>query len=283
METLITIETRTNTKQTKKTQTKARLFKFITGVLFWVSTPLYADIRTEEVTYYAGETQLKGFLAWDDSSTQKRPGVLVVHEWWGHNDYARKRAKMLAELGYVAFAVDMYGEGKNTQHPKEAQAFMSAVTNNMPLATQRFKAAEKIVTQHPLYKENQLAAIGYCFGGAMVLHMARQGSSLAGVASFHGTLTSQLDVKPGSIKSKLLVLHGADDQFISETQVQAFKQEMQSAQADFELISYPGAQHSFTNPDADRLGNALNIPLAYHPDADRQSWQKMQDFLTTLF
>lgn len=253
-------------------------------LLFFIfSTTAYAEIKTEEVEYTAGDTQLKGYLAWDDSSTEKRPGVLVVHEWWGHNDYARKRARMLAELGYVAFALDMYGEGKNTQHPKQAQAFMSVVTENMPLAEQRFKAAEKILANHPLYKAEKMAAIGYCFGGAMVLHMARQGSPLAGVASFHGNLGTQLSPQPDTIKSKVLVLHGANDQFVTKAQIDSFKKEMQTAQVDFEFVSYPNAQHSFTNPQADQFGKEFNIPLAYHPEADRKSWLKMQQFLTSVF
>ncbi|PCJ14619.1 MAG: dienelactone hydrolase [Gammaproteobacteria bacterium] len=245
--------------------------------------PLYAEIQSQEITYNAGDTQLKGYLAWDDSSNEKRPGVLVVHEWWGHNGYAQKRARMLAKSGYIAFALDMYGAGKNTQHPKEAQAMMSQVIKNMPLAEQRFKAAQKILTEHPLHQANKTAAIGYCFGGAMVLHMARQGMPLAGVASFHGSLGTQVGAQPGSIKSKVLVLHGADDPFVSDAQIQSFKQEMKTAQADFEFISYPNAKHSFTNPEADRLGQEFGLPLAYSQEADQQSWIKMQAFLSEIF
>ena len=160
---------------------------------------------------------------------------------------------------------------------------MSVVTENMPLAEQRFKAAEKILANHPLYKAEKMAAIGYCFGGAMVLHMARQGSPLAGVASFHGNLGTQLSPQPDTIKSKVLVLHGANDQFVTKAQIDSFKKEMQTAQVDFEFVSYPNAQHSFTNPQADQFGKEFNIPLAYHPEADRKSWLKMQQFLTSVF
>lgn len=241
------------------------------------------DIRGEEVTYQAGDTTLKGYLAYDSNLQGKRPGVLVVHEWWGHNEYARTRAHMLARLGYTALALDMYGEGKQASHPEDAQKFMTEVMSNMDLMQARFEAAEELLRQHETTNPDKIAAIGYCFGGAVVLNMARQGADLEGVASFHGNLATQNPAEPGDIKAGILVLHGADDSFVPPEQVEAFKKEMEAAGADYEFIAYPGAVHSFTNPGATALGEKFNLPLAYNESADEQSWQELQEFLKEIF
>lgn len=242
------------------------------------------DIRGEEISYSAGDTTLKGYLAWDASKPGPLPGVIVVHEWWGHNDYVRRRARMLAEEGYVALALDMYGNGKNTQHPEDAQKFVMEAVSNAAVAKERFLAAYDLLKQHDATDPSKIAAIGYCFGGAVVLQMARLGADLDGVASFHGTLSPQgPPAQPGVFKAKALVLHGADDALVPPEQVAAFKKEMDAASVDYTFIAYPGAQHAFTNPAATERGKALNMPLAYDEAADNQSWAELQKFLNALF
>lgn len=242
-----------------------------------------ADVVTWDLRYEHEGATLSGLIAWDDSSSEPRPGVLVVHEWWGHNSYARSRAEQLAKLGYVALALDMYGDGKLADHPKDAGAFSKAVMSNMALMRGRFEAAQKLLRQHPLVDAEATAAIGYCFGGAVVLHMARMGSDLKGVVSFHGSLGTQHPAEPGKVSAKVLVCHGGADNFISEEQIAAFKKEMADAKADMSFKSYPGALHSFTNPEATANGERLGIPIAYHEAADKQSWADMQAFFARLF
>lgn len=243
----------------------------------------HAEIRGEPVEYAAGGTTMKGYLAYDDGRTGKRPGILVVHEWWGHNEYARKRARMLAELGYVALAVDMYGEGKQAQHPDDAGKFSGEIRKNMDLGRERFLAARKVLQEHRLTDPKRTGAVGYCFGGSVVLQMARDGMDLAGVASFHGGLTTDAPAKKGAVKAKVFVATGEADKFIPPDQVEAFQKEMKAAGADFRLISYPGAMHSFTNPDADVYGKKFNIPLGYSAKADKESWAEMKAFFEKLF
>jgi dienelactone hydrolase len=240
-------------------------------------------IQGKTVEYSAQGVVMKGYLAYDEAIKGKRPGVLVVHEWWGLNDYARKRAQMLAELGYTALAVDMYGDGKQAMHPDDAGKFSSELMKNFDVAKARFLAAMDFLKQQPTLDFTCIAAIGYCFGGGVVLNMARQGVDLQGVASFHGNLAAVKPAQPGGIKAKILVLHGADDKFVPSEQIEAFKEEMKSAAADFKFISYPGAVHSFTNPDADAYGKKFNLPLGYNADADRKSWDQLKKFLNGVF
>jgi dienelactone hydrolase len=240
-------------------------------------------IQGKTVEYSAQGVVMKGYLAYDENIKGKRPGVLVVHEWWGLNDYARKRARMLADLGYTALALDMYGEGKEAVHPDDAGKFSSELMKNFDVAKARFMAAMDFLKQQPTVDPNRIAAIGYCFGGGVVLNMARQGMDLRGVASFHGGLTAVKPAQSGSVKAKILVLNGADDKFTTPEQIEAFKQEMRTAGADFRFINYPGAIHSFTNPEADVLGKKFNLPMAYNADADRNSWDEMKKFLNAIF
>jgi dienelactone hydrolase len=242
-----------------------------------------AEVRTEEVTYKDNGTELKGYLAYDDAVKGKRPGILVVHEWWGHNAYARKRARMLAELGYTALAVDMYGDGKTADHPDDAGKFAKAVGGNLPLAKARFLAALNLLTTHGTVDKNKTAAIGYCFGGGMVLQMARQGIDLDGVVSFHGSVATSTPAEKGKIKARVLVYNGADDPFVTAEQIAAFKKEMADAAVDYEFVNIPGARHSFTNPEADDFAKKFNMPLAYDKSADDMSWQGMQDFFKKIF
>jgi dienelactone hydrolase len=255
----------------------------IIGILLLCGSTAMAAVQGQEVTYRAGATELHGYLATDPASTAKRPGILVVHEWWGHDEYARERARMLAELGYTALAVDMYGEGRQAAHPQDAGKFAGEVRKNLPLAKERFTAALKILRQHPSVDAERIAAIGYCFGGSVVLEMARAGLDLDAVASFHGSLETATPAQPGKVKARVLVLNGADDPMIPAEQLTAFRQEMTAAGVDFQLINYPGAKHSFTNPQADQYGKKFEIPLAYHAEADRQSWQALREFLAETF
>ena len=243
----------------------------------------YGEVRGTEVDYEAEGVTLKGYLAVDDARQGERPGVLVVHEWWGHNAYARKRADMLAELGYVALAVDMYGEGKTAAHPEDAGKFSSAVKKNATAARARFQAAMDLLQAHALSDPAQTAAIGYCFGGGVVLQMVRDGVDLRGVVSFHGSLGTDRPAKPGATSARVLVCHGAEDPFVPVEQIEAFKKEMEDAGVHYMLKLYEGAKHSFTNPDADKFGEEFGLPLAYSKDADDASWADMQKFLRSLF
>lgn len=254
-----------------------------TMALLVLAVSAQAAVVGKEVTYKAGETNLKGYLAYDDATTQPRPGVLVVHEWWGHNEHARNRARMLAQAGYIALAVDMYGDGKQASHPKEAGEFASAVRSNLPLAQQRFNAGIDLLKSNPLTDKTKLAAIGFCFGGSVVLEMARQGVDLKGVASFHGGLNTDHPANKGAVKAQILVMTGADDPMAKPEAVDEFKQEMKAAGAKFNVVSYKGVKHSFTNPDADKLAKEFNLPLAYNAKADKASWKQLLKFLKRIF
>ena len=241
------------------------------------------DIRTEQIDYEANGVKLKGFVAWDANQPGPRPGVMVVHEWWGQTDYIRSRARMLAELGYTGFAVDMYGNGKTATHPDEAGKFMTEVLNNMDQGVARFTAAKKALEAQPGTDPSRIAAIGYCFGGAVVLEMARRGMDLKGVASFHGNLSTPSPAKPDAVKARILVLHGDDDVLIPQEQVDAFKSEMMNARANMKFLGYPGALHGFTNPEATANGKKYGLPLAYNKSVDEQSWAELKEFLAEVF
>lgn len=252
-------------------------------LLMLMTSGVGAEIRTETLTYAVDGTSMTGYLAYDDAVSGPRPGVLLVHEWWGLNDYVRKRAEQLAALGYTAFALDMYGDGKLADHPDTAKGFMQSVVSNLPEAERRFVAARTLLELQPTVDKEHIAAIGYCFGGGMVLHMARVGMDLDAVVSFHGSLGTEAAAQPGAVKARVLVFTGADDPFVPPEQVQAFEQEMSAANAMYELVSYSGVKHSFTNPAADAVAERFNMPLAYNEQADAASWRRMQDFLRTVF
>jgi dienelactone hydrolase len=258
--------------------------KLIGILLFTLVLPVaQAKVVGKVVHYQEGDTKLTGYMAYDTKFKGKRPGILVVHEWWGQNAYARKRADMLAKLGYVAFALDMYGNGKTATHPKDAGKFSSMVSSNMPLAKARFLAALDQLKANPLTEPDKIAAIGYCFGGGIVLQMARQGVDIKGVVSFHGSLGTKEPAQPGVVKARVLVFNGEADPFTTKEQIEAFKQEMQNAGVNYEFVNYPGAKHSFTNPGATALGKKFDLPLVYNAKADKDSWAKMQGFFKELF
>ncbi len=251
--------------------------------LLCMATAALAQIKTEEVSYSADSVTMKGYIAYDAKLLGKRPGILVVHEWWGHNEYARKRARMLAELGYTALAVDMYGEGKQAAHPDDAGKFAGEVMKNLEVGKTRFLAAMELLKKHETVDAENIGAIGYCFGGATVLAMARMGVDVKGVVSFHGSLATPARAKEGDVKARVLVCHGAADVFISKEDVDALKKEMRDAKVDFKFVAYPGAKHSFTNPDADENGKKFAIPIAYNAKADKASWNDMKAFFKKTF
>lgn len=255
------------------------------GLLLFLGGALSAQaaIIAKEVEYKANGTAMKGYLVYDDKIKGKRPGVLVVHEWWGLNEYSRKRARMLAELGYTALALDMYGDGKQAHHPEEANKFSSELMKNQDAAKARFEAAHALLVKQDSVDPKRIAAIGYCFGGTIVLEMARSGAELDGVVSFHGNLGTTTPAKPGAVKAKVLVLTGADDPFVPAEQVERFKKEMDAAGVNYKLVIYPGAKHGFTNPDATEFGKKFKIPLEYDKAADEASWKEMQVFFDEQF
>lgn len=252
-------------------------------LLLLASPFVNAALQEKQVDYTSGDTTLKGYLVWDDAIKAKRPGVLVVHEFWGLNDYARKRARMLAELGYTALAVDMYGNGKVGEHPREAIEFMNAVLNNAEVAKARFLAAKTLLEQQPTVDAKKIAAIGYCFGGGTVLAMAREGVDLRGVVSFHGMLNTNKPAEPGKVKARILVENGADDKMVSADDIVAFKKEMDAAGVNYRVDNFVGVKHGFTNPEADANAKKFDLPIGYDAQADKKSWAAMQVFFKEIF
>jgi dienelactone hydrolase len=240
------------------------------------------QVKTQEVDYKQGDMPLHGFLAWNDAAQGKRPGVLVVHEWWGLNEHVRSQAKRLAQSNYVAFALDMYGNGKvaDTTHPKDAQSFMTEASKDPAVLQARFNAALDLLKKDPHVDPEKIAAIGYCFGGGVVLNMARAGADLDAVVTFHGALNPTTPAPKGTIKPRILVLTGADDPMVTASVLDSFKKEMDAAGARYQVISYPGAKHAFTNPDAGKAGMDA---LAYNGDADRKSWAEMLKLFSSVF
>ena len=260
--------------------------RLLAVVLLAISGVSQAAIQTQELPYTSADgTKLIGYYAYDDTVKGPRPGVVVVHEWWGLNDYAKRRARDLAGLGYSALAIDMYGDGKNTEHPKDAMAFMQAALKDGKAASARFQAGLDLLKKQPQTDPDKLAAIGYCFGGKVVLDAARQGVPLAGVVSFHGALVTTTPATPGSVKAKVLVEHGALDSMVTQDNVTAFKSEMDKAGADYKFVSLEGAKHGFSNPDADRLshGEHGGPDIGYNKEADEKSWADMQKFFKKVF
>ena len=249
--------------------------------LVGLGSPLGAEIKTEVRDYKVGETELRGLLAWDDSIEGKRPGVLVIHEWWGHNDYAQQRAKQLAEAGFTAFALDMYGAGKLADHPQDAQKFMMALLGDLAEAEERFNAGLEVLTSHATVDSENTAAIGYCLGGAVALYMSRLGADIDAAVSFHGNLqfATQVEGEASGDLASMLVFTGGADPMIPAEQVASFVTKMLEIGAEVNVTSHPQAQHSFTVPGATERGKELGLPFAYDAEADADSWRRTLDFL----
>jgi dienelactone hydrolase len=240
------------------------------------------NVRTEEVGYTLDTANFNGYVAYNESATTRRPIVLVVHEWWGINDYVRARVRQLAEMGYIAMAVDMYGGGRNAADPAAAQELANPFYNDPTLAKRRLEAALLKVKGYAQADTAQVAAIGYCFGGFVVLNAAKLGVDLDGVVSFHGGLGGA-PIRKDLLKAAVLVAHGGADPFVPQPEVDAFRKGMDSIGARYSFKVYPGATHAFTNPDATETGKKFSIPIAYNGAADSASWNDMKGFLGTVF
>lgn len=253
---------------------------FLALATILLAVPVQAKLVTRTISYEDNGTSLSGYLAYDDAVSGKRPAVLVVHEWWGLNDYARHRAEKLAGLGYVAFAVDMYGAGKVTEHPKQAGEWSKEISQNTASWQQRALAGLSVLKSQPQADPDRMAAVGYCFGGGTVQQLAYAGAGLKGVVSFHGSLQEPPAGVVKKTHSKLLICHGGADAFAPADKFQAYLAAMEASGLDYQINIYSGAKHGFTNPHAAKY----NIPaVGYSPSADRRSWEAMQAFFNELF
>jgi dienelactone hydrolase len=239
-----------------------------------------AAIKTESIEYKSGDTTCEGFLAYDDAVKTPRPGVLIIHQWKGLGDYEKKRAEMIAGLGYVAFCADIYGKGVRPRDVKDAAAMAGKFKSDRALYRERLTAASAVLSKQPKVDPARLGAMGYCFGGTGALELARSGAPMLGVVSFHGGLNTPAPADAKRIKGRVLVLHGADDPFVPPAEVAAFKDEMETADVKYNLVAYPGAVHSFTHWDA---GTDNATGAAYNKDADEKSWAAMTTFWAELF
>jgi dienelactone hydrolase len=250
------------------------------AVLLASLLPAAAAIKSGPVEYQHGSLTLEGWQAHDEAKAGRRPAVLVVHQWLGLTDYEKKRAEMLAQLGYNVLCVDIYGKGIRPPSPKEGSAESGKYKANRALLRERVNAGLAVLKQHPLTDPQRVAAIGYCFGGTTALELARSGADIAGVVSFHGALDSPAPADGRNIKCRILALHGADDPFVPAKDVDAFCAELRAAKVDWQLVSYGGAVHSFTHWHA---GTDNSKGAAYNAKADQRSWEAMKDFFAELF
>jgi len=255
-----------------------KLFLMLT--LLCLAVTAEAAVKTKIVEYKQGDTILEGYLAWDDAKKAKQPGVLIVHEWTGINDHMKQRAEMLAKLGYVAFAADIYGKGIRPAAQPDAAKTAGIYKSDRPLMRARAQAGLETLKKQKLVDPQRIAAIGYCFGGTTVLELARDGADVKGFVSFHGGLSTPTPQDAGSIKGKVLTLHGADDPFVKAEEVAAFQDEMRNARVDWQFISYGNAVHSFTNKAA---GTDNSKGAAYNEKADKRSWEAMKAFFAEIF
>ncbi|MEO6903969.1 MAG: dienelactone hydrolase family protein [Bacteroidia bacterium] len=238
-------------------------------------------VEIERISYYVDSFKMDGFVAIDKSTTKRRPAVLIIHEWWGLNNYVKNRVKQLAELGYVAFAIDLYGDGKVAVTPTDAKALAIPLYARPLIVKARFDAALTKIKTYPQVDTTNIAAIGYCFGGAMALNMARLGASLKGVVSFHGNLIG-VPLNKSLLKAAILICHGEADNYVNG-EVTTFKNEMNNAHVPYTFISYPNATHAFTNPSSTAVGKKFNMNVAYNGAADTASFNDMKKFFDKIF
>jgi dienelactone hydrolase len=239
-------------------------------------------LKEENINYTLDSLNMGGYIVYDENIEGPRPAVLVVHEWWGLNEYAKRRARELAALGYVAMAVDMYGNGRTADNPELAGKLAMPFYQDPVMAKKHFDTALNKLKTYKQVDTEKIGAIGYCFGGGMLLNFVRMGQPLKGIVSFHGSLLGT-PANKNVLTAKILVLHGDDDQFVPAAEVAAFKKQMDSISAEYSFKSYPGATHAFSNPDATAMGQKFQIPIAYNAAADTASWNEMKTFFTGLF
>lgn len=244
--------------------------------------PVQPKLKEENISYKIDSLTMNGYVVYDENISGKRPAVLVVHEWWGLNDYSKRRARELAGLGYIAMAIDMYGNGKRADNPTDAGNLAMPFYQDPAMAKAHFDAALNKLKEYPQVDTANIAGIGYCFGGGVLINIARMGENLKGIVSFHGSLLGTPADK-NLLRSKILVLHGDDDKFVPQEEVAGFKKQMDSIGASYTFKSYAGATHAFTNPDATAMGQKFSIPIAYNAAADTASWKEMKVFFTALF
>jgi dienelactone hydrolase len=244
--------------------------------------PTEPKLKEQNITYTIDTITMDGYIVYDENIQGKRPAVLVVHEWWGLNDYPKMRARELAKLGYFAFAIDMYGNGKRADNPTDSGNLSTPFYQDPEMAKRRFDAAMEQLKSYAEADKDKIAAIGYCFGGGVLLNVARLGEDIDGVVSFHGSLIGT-PANKDLLKAKILVCHGAADPFVPQEQVDQFKKQMDSINADYTFKAYANATHAFTNPDATAAGQKFNIPFAYNAAADSASWKDMKEFFDRIF
>ncbi len=238
-----------------------------------------AATKEEPVTYQDGGTTMKGFIVFDDAVQGKRPGIVMVHEWWGITKHIRNEAEKFAQQGYTAFVADMYGDAKTADNPKDAGALSGSVMKDPKVMEGRFNAARTQLAQHATVDPAHIGAVGYCFGGAVVLNMARAGADLRAVAGFHASLGLNTPAPAaGTVNAKILILNGADDPFVKREQYDTLKKDLDAAKADYRIIEYPGAVHAFTNPEATEVGQRFNLPLRYDAKVDREAKDEASKF-----
>lgn len=248
---------------------------------FLFATQLSAEIQTKAIEYHDGDSVLEGFAAWDSENVNRKvPGILVVHQWMGLTKYEKDRCRQLAKLGYVAFALDIYGKNERPANPQQAGATAGKFKNDRELFRRRLNLGLDQLKKLPGVDPQKIAAIGYCFGGTGVLELARSGADIAGIVSFHGGLDSPTPEDGKNIKAKVLICQGADDPFVQAKDIEALKSELNQAGVDWQMTFYSGAVHSFSQPMA---GNDKSRGAAYNEKADKRSWKAMQDFFAELF
>jgi len=246
------------------------MLKLVSGLLLLVASQAFAAIKEEPVTYKDVDTTLHGFIVYDDAVQGKRPGIVVVHEWWGITAHTRSEARKFAEQGYTAFVADMFA-GKTADNPTDAGGLSKGLMGNPAGMQARFNAAYATLAKHSTVDAKHIGASGYCMGGSVVLNMARTGADLASVVAFHAGLGTSTPATEGKVKAKVLVLNGADDPFVKPEQYAALKKDMEAAKADYRVVEYPGAVHAFTNPEATEAGKKFNLPLRYDAKANKQA------------
>ena len=251
---------------------------------FALATPGLAAVKEEPVTYKDGETTMKGAVVYDDARQDKRPGIVMVHEWWGITKHIHNEAHEYARQGYTVFIADMFGDGKTADNPKDAGALLGSVMKNPQVMESRFNAARAELARHPSVDPARIGAVGYCFGGAVVLNMARAGADLGAVAGFHASLGLNTPAPaPGTVKARILVLNGADDPFVKKEQYTTFEHDLDAANANYRVIQYPGAVHAFTNPEATALGEKFKLPLRYDAKANEQAQAEALKLFAEVF